>query len=62
MCVCVCVCVCVRVFVVNNVALAAEFPIYFNDEREKDIIDRIQVNCMSTVKLTKMIMPQMIER
>jgi len=47
---------------INNVGTNSEIPTFFADEQEQILRDTIEVNCQGAIRVTKSIIPGMIER
>jgi len=47
---------------INNVGTNSEIPTFFVDEQEQVLRDIIEVNCQGAIRITKSIVPGMIER
>ena len=47
---------------VNNVGKSHTAPVYFAEAAEKEVEDILRINVNANVRVTKLILPRMIER
>lgn len=46
---------------VNNVGVSHAHPVYFYETSEKEMNDIVQVNVLATLKITSLVLPNMVK-